>query len=113
MDDSSRLCGVVKGRALLGELSGALASGQMEPAAVFDGERLAALRDTALIDGEPDDAFARLTGFGSSYSAYRCRSYRLSTRIASSLRVRSGSPSRGVFSRDTAIALLCQQSSQW
>jgi hypothetical protein len=32
----------------------------MKPAAVFDGGRLAALRDTALIEGEPDDAFARL-----------------------------------------------------
>ena len=53
--------GVVKGRALAGrELSGAPASGQMKPAAVLDGERLAALRDTALIEGEPDDAFARL-----------------------------------------------------
>ena len=32
----------------------------MKPAAVFDGERLAALRDTGLIEGEPDNAFARL-----------------------------------------------------
>ena len=52
---------VVEGRALAErELSGAPASAQMKPAAVFDGERLAALRDTALIEGEPDDAFARL-----------------------------------------------------
>ena len=52
---------MVKGRALAGrELSGAPASGQMTPAAVFDGGRLAALRDTALIEAEPDDAFARL-----------------------------------------------------
>ena len=48
--------GVVTGRALAGrELSA-----QRKPAAVFDGERLAALRDTALLEGEPDDAFARL-----------------------------------------------------
>jgi diguanylate cyclase (GGDEF)-like protein len=48
--------GVVTGRALAGrELSE-----QRTPAAVFDGERLAALRDTALLEGEPDDAFARL-----------------------------------------------------
>src|ERR1039458_3975772 len=53
--------GVVKGRARAGrELSGAPASAQIKPAAVFDGERLAALRDTALLEGEPDDAFARL-----------------------------------------------------
>jgi diguanylate cyclase (GGDEF)-like protein len=48
--------GVVTGRALAGrELSE-----QRTPAAVLDGERLAALRDTGLIDGEPDNAFARL-----------------------------------------------------
>jgi diguanylate cyclase (GGDEF)-like protein len=53
--------GVVKGRSLAGrELSGAPPSAQIKPAAVFDGERLAALRDTALIEGQPDDAFARL-----------------------------------------------------
>jgi diguanylate cyclase (GGDEF)-like protein len=48
--------GVVTGRALAGREP----SEQRKPAAVFDGERLAALRDTALLEGEPDDAFARL-----------------------------------------------------
>ena len=33
---------------------------QRESAAVFDGERLAALRDSGLLEGEPDEAFARL-----------------------------------------------------
>jgi hypothetical protein len=32
----------------------------MKPVAVLDGERLAALRDTGVIEGEPDNAFARL-----------------------------------------------------